>query len=86
MINFRYKGAFIIIQNINVDYLYYYIILINIILQYTNIYFFTLFLFPVFLRKDKLITATHACKLSLHSQCIGYDKIRCRLDGISESK
>lgn len=40
----------------------------------------------MFLRQEKLITAEEDCKLSPHAQCIGYDKPRCLLDGISENR
>ena len=40
----------------------------------------------VFLTEEKLITADEVCKLSPHSQCIAYDKTRCELDGISDTR
>ena len=40
----------------------------------------------VFLRKDELVKSRDVCKQSPHANCIGYDKMRCKLDGISEER
>ena len=40
----------------------------------------------VFLRKDQLVKAREVCKQSSHANCIGYDKMRCKLDGISDDR
>ena len=40
----------------------------------------------VFLRKDQLVKSGEVCMQSPHADCIGYDKMRCKLDGIPEDR
>ena len=40
----------------------------------------------VFLGKDQLVKAREVCKQSSHANCIAYDKMRCKLDGISDDR